>query len=59
MSPWSLKRLKPHNTLDVKEMMYDSAVEIKVGLGGEWIAKVVNVGDNVVVCANNSTNESF
>jgi hypothetical protein len=54
-----LKRLKPHNTLDVKEMMYDSAVEIKVGLGGEWIAKVVNVGDNVVVCANNSTNESF
>jgi hypothetical protein len=54
-----LKRLKPHNTLDVKEMMNDFDAKVKARSSGKWIIEVVNVGDNVVVCADKSTNESF
>jgi hypothetical protein len=54
-----LKRLKPHNILDVREMMNDSNAKVEAGSSGEWIVKVVNVGNNVVVCAHDYTNESF
>jgi hypothetical protein len=54
-----LKRLKPLNTTYVKNMMYDSEKEVEARLGGEWIANVVHIGDNVVVHANNGTNETF
>lgn len=40
-------------------MMNDSDVKVEARSSGEWIVEVVNVGDNVVVCADNSTNESF
>jgi hypothetical protein len=55
---WSLKRLKPLNTTNVKNMMYDSKEEIEARLVGEWIADVVQIGDNVVL-TNNGTNETF
>lgn len=56
---WSLKRLKPLNTTDVRSMMYDFKEEFEARSGGEWIVEVVQVGDNVVICANNFTYESF
>jgi len=34
---WSLKRLKPLNTTDVRGMMYDFKEEFEAGLGGEWM----------------------
>lgn len=40
-------------------MMYDFKEEFEVGLGGEWIVEVVQVGDNVAIRADNSTDESF
>ncbi len=39
--------------------MFDLNEEVECGTGGEWIANVVCVGDNVVVIANNETNEQF
>jgi hypothetical protein len=34
-------------------------LKLRLGSSGKWIAKAINVGDNVVVCVDNSTNESF
>jgi hypothetical protein len=59
VSPWPLKRLKSHNTLDVREMMNDFNAKVEARSSGEWIVEVVNVGDNVVICVDNSTNDSF
>ncbi len=39
--------------------MYDYKEEFEAKLGGEWIAEVVQVGDNVVIRVDNFTNESF
>ncbi len=39
--------------------MNDSNAKVEAGSSGEWIVKVVNVGNNVVVCAHDYTNESF
>jgi hypothetical protein len=39
--------------------MYDFKEEFEAGLGGEWIAEVVQVGDNVAIHVDNSTYESF
>jgi hypothetical protein len=51
---WSLKRLKPFNISNVKDMMYDFEEEVETKLGGEWIAYVVQIGDNV-----NGIDETF
>jgi hypothetical protein len=34
-------------------------LKLRLGSGGKWITKTINVGDNVVVCVDNSTNESL
>jgi hypothetical protein len=52
-----LEKIETHNTSNVREMMYDSNAEVEARSSREWIAKVVNVGDDV--CVDNSTNESF
>ncbi len=40
-------------------MMIGFDEEIKSGIDGEWIANCVYVGDNIVVIADNETNEQF
>jgi hypothetical protein len=57
--PWSLKRLKPCNSLEVKNMMIDPNEEINNGKGGEWIVGVVCVGDTIVLVADNENGEQF
>jgi hypothetical protein len=57
--PRTLKRLKPCDNLEDRIIMFDLNEEVECGIGGEWIANVVCVGDNVVVIANNETNEQF
>ncbi len=34
-------------------------LKLRLGLGGKWITKAINVGDNFVVRVDNFTNESF
>ncbi len=57
--PWTLKRLKPCNNLEVKNIMFDLDEEMECGIGGEWIANLICVGDNVAMIADNETNEQF
>jgi hypothetical protein len=52
-----LKRLKPCNSLEAKNMMFDLDEEIKSGTRGEWIANAVCIGDNVVIIVESETNE--
>jgi hypothetical protein len=49
---WTLTKLKPQNTYEVREMMYDSDEEIEAGTKGEWIAKNLYPSDNIVVPTN-------
>jgi len=37
----------------------DPNVEINNGMGGEWIANAIYVGDNIVLVANNENVEQF
>ncbi len=39
--------------------MNDFNAKVEARSSGEWIVEVVNVGDNVVICVDNSTNDSF
>jgi hypothetical protein len=49
VSNWTLTRLKPKNTLEVRQMMYDSNEEFEVGTSGEWFVKYLVPGDNVAI----------
>jgi hypothetical protein len=57
VSPWSLKKFRPNNSVVVSNMMLDPYEEIECGTSGEWIFDVVCVGDNVIIIANMNTNE--
>jgi hypothetical protein len=57
--PWSLKRMKPCNSLEVRNMMFDPDEEIKNGTSGEWIANAICVGDNVAIINESETDEQF
>jgi hypothetical protein len=46
---WTLIRLKPKNNSKMKQMMYGTNEEIKVGIGGEWIVDNLVLGDNITV----------
>jgi hypothetical protein len=46
---WTLTRLKLKNSLEVRQIMYNSDDEIEVRTGGEWITNSLAHGDNVVV----------
>ncbi len=59
VTPWSFWTLKPSNSLEVCKNTYDHTKEIDYGNGGESIANVVLVGDNIVIKADKSTNEDF
>jgi len=59
VTPWSLQKLKPFNSLKVREITYDLNEEIEYGNGGELIADAVLVGDNIVVKVGGSSNEDF
>jgi len=54
---WILMCLRPKNTLEVRDIMYDPNEEIEVGTGGEWITDNLHPGDNVAILT--TTNEPF
>jgi len=39
--------------------MFDPNEKVESGIGGEWIANAICIGNNVVVITNNNTNEQF
>jgi hypothetical protein len=53
---WKLAHLRPRNSLEVREMMYDSNKEIEAGTDGEWIVDNLCPSDNVAIP---TTNEPF
>ncbi len=56
---WSLKRLKPCNSLEVRNMMINPNEEMKNGMSHELIVDAVCVGDNIVLVVDNENGEQF
>jgi hypothetical protein len=54
---WSLQRLKPSNSWEVGNMIFDTDEKIKSGTNGEWIIDVVCVGYNVAIITKSGTYE--
>ncbi len=46
---WTLTRLKPKNSSEARQMMYDFDEEIEARIGGEWIVENLVLGDNVPI----------
>ncbi len=49
VSKWTLARLRPRSSLEVREMMHNSNEEIETTSKGEWIANNLRPGDNVTI----------
>jgi hypothetical protein len=56
---WTLERLKPSNSLKVKNIMLDPYEETENNIDDERISNDVCVGDNVAVIISSDNDEQF